>query len=333
MDRLTGRTQMEKERDINILVTGGAGVIGSSLVKKLSGQITVTDNLSSSSSDPIADLIASNKVKFVRGDVRNLRLMKELTKDIDLVVHLAANGDVRYSPEKGTKLDTMVNTVGTFNVLEAMRVNDVKKIIFSSSSSVYGRASQIPTPETYGPLIPESLYASSKIGAEALILSFSKMFSFKAYIFRFANIVSSNFRKVGRNVIPDFVMKLKDNPKTLEVLGNGHQKKSYLYVDDCINGMLYASAKSRRDIDIFNLANIDSIEVKEIAKIVIEEMGLVNTRIKYTGGEAGWLGDVPISILDIKKVTELGWTPKLNSMEAVRKSARGIIRSISIRRS
>ena len=330
MNNRTYSQTAKRLRNLNVLVTGGAGVIGRSLVKRLTCKITVLDNLSSSTADSIADLRESGRVKFVKGDVRDLHLMEEVSRDVDLIIHLAANGDVRYSPERGTDMDTTVNTIGTYNVLEAMRINDVKRIIFSSSSSVYGRAKQIPTSESYGPLIPESLYAASKLGAEALITSFAKMFGFNAYIFRFANIVSPNFRIIGRNVIPDFILKLKKNPDYLEILGNGLQNKSYLYVDDCVSGLFYVSGKSNKDVDVFNLGNKDSLSVNEIASIVTEEMGLKDVEFRYTGGAVGWSGDIPITILDIKKVTDLGWTPELDSKAAVRKSARGIIKSTSL---
>jgi len=318
----------QKLENMRILVTGGAGVIGGNLVKMIPGEITVIDNLSSSTIDSIKELIDSKKIKFIKGDVLDFDLIRKITKGMDLIIHLAANADVRYYPEKNTYDDFKVNTIGTYNIMESMRLNDVKNIIFSSSSSVYGYADKIPTPETYGPLIPESLYAGSKLGAEGIITSFSKIFNFRAYIFRFANIVAPNYRTIGRNVIPDLIFKLLKDPGKLEILGNGLQNKSYLYVDDCIEGMIYLSDKSLKDIDIFNLGNKDSITVNEIAKIIIEEMNLKNVRLYYTGGERGWIGDVPKTILDINKALSFGWEPKLNSEESVRKSAREIIKNL-----
>ncbi len=318
----------EKLSDIRILVTGGAGVIGSSLVRQTPGHITVVDNLSSSSYDSIRDLVESRKVEFVKGDVRNLELVNKAVKDKDLVIHLAASADVRYYEGKDTDEDLMTNAIGTYNVLESMRKNDVGKLMFSSSSSVYGYANQIPTPETYGPLIPESLYAASKLASEALIMSFSNMFDQKAWIFRFANIVAPRFRSIGRNVIPDLIMKLRDNPNKLQVLGDGTQEKSYLYVDDCIEGMFYLSDKSKNERDIFNLGNRDSITVHSIAKVIVEEMGLEKVEFRYTGGKSGWRGDVPKTILDISKASALGWSPKMDSEGSVRKSAKMIIKRL-----
>lgn len=317
-----------KLSDLNILVTGGAGVIGSNLIRRIPCQITVIDNLSSSTIESIEELVKEGKVKFIKGDIENFDLMLKVTKDKDLIIHLAANADVRYDPNKSTDLDLKVNTIGTYNILEAMRRNDVKNIIFSSSSSVYGYADQIATPETYGPLIPESLYAASKLASEGLITSFAKIFSFNAWIFRFANIVAPNYRLIGRNVIPDLIFKLKKDSNNLEILGNGFQEKSYLYVDDCIDGMIYLSDKTPKNVDIFNLGNTDSITVNEIAKIIVEEMKLKNVKFHYTGGERGWIGDIPKTILDIKKALNLGWKPKLNSAQSVRESAKNIINKI-----
>ncbi|MGC8558331.1 MAG: NAD-dependent epimerase/dehydratase family protein [Nitrososphaeria archaeon] len=318
----------KKLEDLNILVTGGAGVIGNSLVKRIPGKITVLDNLSSSDISSIEELINEKKIEFIKGDVENFEVVNGAVKGKDLIFHLAANGDVRYDESKPTDLDLKSNTIGTYNIVEAMRKNDVQTVIFASSSSVYGYAEQIPTPETYGPLIPESLYAASKLAAEGLISAFSKMFGFNAFIYRLANIVAPTYRKIGRNVIPDFVFKLIKNQSNLEILGNGKQEKSYLYVDDCIDGMIYLSDRSPKDVDIFNLGNTDSISVDEIAKIIAEEMGLNGVNFNHTGGERGWKGDVPKTILDISKALSLGWKPRLNSAEAVRKSAKEIIRSI-----
>jgi len=317
-----------KLENMNILVTGGAGVIGSNLIRKIPGNITVLDNLSSSTIENIADLVSDKKIEFVKGDIRDNELVMKVSKGKNLIIHLAANADVRYYEGKETDGDLKTNTIGTYNVMEAMRKNDVNNIIFSSSSSVYGFASKIPTPETYGPLLPESLYAGSKMGAEGIISSFANIFGMNAWIFRFANIVAPNYRNIGRNVIPDLIFKLMKNRESLEILGNGKQRKSYLYVDDCIDGMFYLSNASNRNIDVFNLGNEDSITVDEIANIIVKEMGLKGVKFKYTGGERGWIGDVPTTILDITKAKGMGWKPSMNSAESVAKSAREILKSI-----
>ncbi|MGC8483838.1 MAG: GDP-mannose 4,6-dehydratase, partial [Thermodesulfobium sp.] len=238
------------------------------------------------------------------------------------------NADVRYNETSGTNLDLKVSTIGTYNILEAMRLNDVKYILFSSSSSVYGNARIIPTPEKYGPLFPESLYAASKLGSESLISAFSFMFGFRSLLYRFANITAPLYRSVGRNVIPDFIFKLKKNQNELEVLGNGDQEKSYLYVEDCIHGMLFLAKKMSEKVDVFNLGNKDSTNVRKIAEIVIQEMGLNNVNIKFTGGQIGWKGDISKTILDITKSVNRGWEIKYNSEEAVRISARKILKKL-----
>lgn len=318
-----------KLEDMNILVTGGAGVIGSNLVKTIHGNIKVIDNLSSSNLENINYLIKAGKISFYKEDIRHLEPLLKISKGVDLIIHLAANGDVRYYDGKETSDDFMINTIGTYNVVEAMRRNDIKNLLFSSSSSVYGLAERIPTPEDYGPLLPESLYAGSKIGAEGIISSFSSIFGFNSWIFRFANIVAPNYRAIGRNVIPDMVLKLIRSKSSLEILGNGKQRKSYLYVDDCIRGMIHLSNVSPKNIDVFNLGNKDSITVDEIAKIIVKEMGLDNVQFKFTGGDRGWIGDVPTTILDIRKAINLGWEPSLNSTEAVRKSTQMIIKNLN----
>jgi len=317
-----------KLEDMNILVTGGAGVIGSNLIKKIPGKITVLDNLSSSTIENIADLVSDKKIEFVKGDILDNELVMKVSKGKNLIIHLAANADVRYYEGKETDDDLKTNTIGTYNVMEAMRKNDVNNIIFSSSSSVYGFASKIPTPETYGPLLPESLYAGSKMGAEGIISSFANIFGMNAWIFRFANIVAPNYRNIGRNVIPDLILKLMKNRGSLEILGNGKQRKSYLYVDDCIDGMFHLSNASNKNIDVFNLGNDDSITVDEIANIIVKEMGVKGVKLKHTGGEKGWIGDVPITILDITKALGMGWKPSINSAESVTKSTREILKSI-----
>lgn len=317
--------------NLNILITGGAGVIGSRLLEFLLlrdegvNSIRVIDNLSSSSYENIAKHVNQKDVTFIKGDLGDRASMNNALKDVDIVIHLAANADVRYRPDLGTDTDLKNSTIGTYNLLEEMRVKDVKYLLFSSSSSIYGNANIFPTPETYGPVLTESLYAASKLASEGLISSFSSMFGFKSLIFRFANITSATFRSMGRNVIPDFIFKLKENPQRLEILGNGQQEKSYLFVDDCIKGMLRMSESIDKPTDIFNLGNTDSTNVNTVADIVIREMGLRNVILSYTGGKVGWKGDISKTVLSIDKALKKGWKPTLSSNEAVRASVQGII--------
>jgi len=316
-----------------ILVTGGAGVIGSRISQLLSetNELTILDNLSSGSYENISTLLRRSNVKFIKGDVKDHETVGRAMADVDIVIHLAANADVRYSEELGTDLDFKINTIGTYNILEQMRLKDVGNILFSSSSSVYGYAEKLPTEESYSTTFPRSLYAASKAASESIISAFSYMFGLRSVIFRFANITAPIYRSRGRNVIPDFILKLTSNPNELEILGDGEQEKSYLYVDDCINGMLTCFANSSSPVDVFNLGNADTTKVNKIAQIIIEEMGLKNVRLKYSGGEIGWKGDVPKTILSIKKALGTGWSIKYNSDEAVRESAKRIINILRAR--
>lgn len=311
----------------NCLVSGGAGVIGSFLVKRLlpNCNVSVLDDLSSGEMSHISDLVSKSRIKFKKGSVTSYADVKESIGGSDTVFHLAANGDVRYRPDKPNDMDFNINTVGTYNVLEAMRKLDIPNIIFSSTSSVYGLASKVPTSEDYGPLFPESLYGSSKLAAEGMISAYSSLYGIKASIFRFANIVAPISRKIGKNVIPDFIDKLKASPNKLLILGDGNQRKSYLYVDDCIEGMLFLSEKQTGKVDLFNLGTVDTITVNGIADIIMEEMHLTSASREYTGGNIGWKGDVPLTFLDISKAKKLGWVPKHNSAESVRLSARGLL--------
>ncbi|MFH1386291.1 MAG: NAD-dependent epimerase/dehydratase family protein, partial [bacterium] len=215
---------------------------------------------------------------------------------------------------KYTETDLKQNTIVTYNVLEAMRLGGVKEIAFSSTSTIYGEPTVMPTPENYGPLLPISLYGASKLACEALCASFAHCFGLKCWIFRFANIVGG---RGTHGIIYDFLDKLKKNNKELEVLGNGKQLKSYLLVDDCIEAMLYVYANSKEQFNLFNLGAGDQMEVALLAQILVERSGLKNVRIKYTGSERGWPGDVPQMSLSVEKVNQLGWKAKYNSRQAI----------------
>ena len=251
--------------------------------------------------------------------------LKKALEDCEIVFHLAANPNVKIGAFN-TRIDYEQNILATYNLLEALRENDeCKNIVFTSTSTVYGEAEKMPTPEDYGPLKPISLYGASKLACEALISGYSHLFGFKSVICRLANIVGS---RSGHGVICDFINKLRNNPKTLEVLGDGTQRKSYLYVKDCVEAMILAAEKSSSQVEIYNIGSEDSVNVAAIAKIVIEEMGLKDVEIRYTGGVdggRGWKGDVKVMLLDISKIKSLGWKPKLNSAEAVRQAAKDII--------
>jgi UDP-glucose 4-epimerase len=301
-------------------VTGGAGFIGSNIVERLlanpDNSVTVFDNLSTGRREFLADHENNERFKFVEGDLIDLDKVNEAIGGHDFVFHIAANADIRLGTGK-TDTDLKNGIRATYNVLEAMRISGVNKIAFSSSSTVYGEAIVMPTPENYGPLIPISLYGGAKLGAEALITAFAHSFDMQAWIFRFANIIG---RRGTHGVIIDFVNKLKKNPNELEILGDGKQQKSYLLVDECIDSMIYAIEKSNDKVNIFNLGCTDHLSVTRIGELIVEAMGLTNVQFRFTGGSRGWTGDIPKMLLDTNKIQTLGWKSKLNSEGAIRQA-------------
>jgi UDP-glucose 4-epimerase len=306
------------------LVTGGAGFIGSHLVDKLlvtGNFVTVFDNLSSGRKEFIKQHFGNDRFKLVEADLLDLDKVKEAAAGHDLVFHFAANPDARLGI-KNTELDLKQETIVTYNVLEAMRANKIKGIVFASSGTIYGETPIIPLPENYGPLFPISLYGAAKLACEALISAFCHIFDMQAWIFRFANIVG---KRATHGVIYDFIKKLKRNPSELEILGDGSQRKPYLHVDDCVDGVLHSFRNSHDKVNAFNLGCSTTTDVTTIAKFVVEEMMLNNTQFKYTGGDRGWLGDVPQVRLDVKKINRLGWKANYTSDEAVRKAIRDIL--------
>ena len=301
---------------VKILITGGAGFIGSYLTDKLveKNEVTVIDNLSSGRKENL-----NPRAIFIQGDLKDKNFVMDRVKDYDWVYHIAANPNVRLG-EKDHEIHIQENILVTHNILEAMRKNGLARLVFTSTSAVYGEASVIPTPENYGPLIPISLYGASKLAAEALIYSYSE-FSVQSWVFRLANIIGG---RSDHGVIPDFVKKLGKNPDELEVLGDGTQTKSYLYVEDCVDAIIYVAENSKDKINIFNIGSPDTINVKEIAEIAIEKKSPCAS-IRYTGGKRGWKGDVPKFLLDITKLHELGWSPKYNSRNSVSKTIEEIL--------
>jgi len=309
---------------MKIFVTGGAGFIGSNLVDKLISRgdtVTVYDNLSSGKKEFLKHHLNNEKFNFVKADLMNLPKLKEAIKDHDVVFHIAANPFVRLG-ERQTKLDLEQGPIATYNLLEAMRINDVKKIVFSSSSVVYAETPPIAIPENYGPTLPISLYGAGKLGAEGLISAFCGTFGFQAWIYRFANVVGI---RGTHGVIVDFIDKLKINSKELEILGDGKQQKPYLHVFDIVSGMLHGFEHSNDQLNLFNLSCESDTTVTRIADLVVEEMGLKDVKYNFTGGKRGWAGDVPRFQLDASKIKKLGWKENYTSNEAVRKAIREIL--------
>lgn len=309
------------------LVTGGAGFIGSHLVDRLVSRgdsVVIADNLSSGVLDFIQAHIDSGKVQFHNIDLKNLEHLIPLMEDIDIVYHLAANPDIRLGT-RITNTDLNEGTIATYNVLESMRMNNVNKIAFASSSVVYGENAPMPTPENHGPCLPISLYGASKQGGEGLIGAFVGTFGLQAWVFRFANIIGE---RGTHGVIFDFIHKLKADPNRLEVLGNGLQEKSYMEVGDCVDGMLHVVENTNKPMNLYNLGSSDTCSVRNIAAIVIRETGCESAQIEYTGGDRGWAGDIPKAMLDIKRLQDLGFEVNYDSEEAVAYTARVLIKEI-----
>lgn len=304
-------------------VAGGAGFVGSHLVDSLviRGEVTVYDNLSSGKQEFIQHHLKREAFQFVKANLLDRDSLSSAMKGGDVVFHMAANPEVR-TGRLNTELDLKQGTIATFNVLETMRLQGIRRIVFASSSTVYGETAGRPIPENYGPLQPISLYGASKLASEGLITAFCHLFGMQAWIFRFANVVGD---RATHGVIFDFINKLKQNPEELEILGDGTQKKPYIYVRDCVDGMLYGFQHSDSQVNVFNLANCDVTNVAKIGRMLVEGMGLSSVTLKYTGGNRGWPGDVPQVRLDTSRMEKLGWKPKYTSDEAVRIAIKEIL--------
>lgn len=304
---------------INNIVTGCAGFIGSNLVDRLlkstKNFVIGIDNCSTGNDKFLKKANKSKNFKFIKADLLNLNKLKNLFKGGDIVFHLAANADVRYGVNNPRK-DLEQNTIATQNVLEAMKINNIKKIVFSSTGSVYGEASIIPTPEDSPFPIQTSFYGASKVACEGLISAYCEGFNMQGYIFRFVSILGERYT---HGHVFDFYKKLKKNPKRLAVLGNGKQRKSYLYVHDCIDAIFLSLKKSDEKLNIFNLGLNDYCEVDQSVKWICNELGL-KPKIEYTGGDRGWVGDNPFIFLETKKISKLGWKPKCTIKNGILKT-------------
>lgn len=317
------------------MVTGGAGFIGSHLVERLTKaghDVVVLDNLSNGNRQNIAGALDSKRVFFVNGDIREADTVKYYSKDCKIIVHFAANPDVRVG-YRDTSLDFDINILGTKVVLEALRQNQyTKRIVFASTSTVYGEATVLPTPENYGPLMPISLYGGSKLACESMISAYCHMFKKKGMILRLANVIGS---RANHGVIYDFVKKLIANPTMLEILGDGKQNKSYLHVSDCIDAFMIALEKETLiPVDQFNVGSKDTIDVLSLAKIVIRKLGLQEDLVQLKlnpaiSGGRGWVGDVKEMLLDTSKMRASGWHPKYDdSRAAVERATEEIVSEV-----
>jgi UDP-glucose 4-epimerase len=283
--------------------------------------VTVYDNLSSGNKQFIQQHFKNPAFTFINADLLDLKRVKKEIKDHEVVFHLAANPHVRLG-EKQTDLDLNQGVIATYNILEAMRLNGLTSIVFASSSVVYGETSEQSLQETYGPTLPISMYGAGKLGAEGLISAFCGTFDFRTWIYRFANVVGA---RGTHGVIVDFIEKLRKDPHTLEILGDGRQRKPYLDVNDCVSGILYGYNHSHDPVNLFNLSCDTTTTVTRIAEMVVEEMRLSNVAFTYTGGVRGWKGDVPSFQLNAGKINKLGWKASMSSDEAVRKAIRSVL--------
>lgn len=296
-------------------VTGAAGFIGSNLVDRLlaaGSDVIGYDNFSTGQRRFLERALPSSRFSLIEGDVLDLERLTAAMRGCGLVFHLAANADVRFGTEHPRR-DLEQNTIATFNVLEAMRANAVRRIAFASTGSIYGEPAVHPTPETAPFPLQTSLYGASKLAGEGLIEAYCEGFGFQGFIFRFVSILGERY---SHGHVFDFYRSLRSHPDELRVLGNGRQRKSYLYVHDCIDAMLAAIDHGTKKAEVYNLGTDEYCEVNDSIGWITTHLGLNPVRT-YSGGERGWIGDSPFIFLDTAKIRSIGWTPKLSIRDGV----------------
>jgi UDP-glucose 4-epimerase len=300
---------------LRVFVTGAAGFIGSNMVDRLlqAGHGVVGfDNLSTGQRRFLASAMAHSQFSFRQADLLDRKSLAEAMEGAELVVHFAANADVRFGTEHPRK-DLDQNTIATWNVLEAMREQGCRRVVFSSTGSVYGEPDIFPTPETCPFPVQTSLYGASKLAAEGLIQAYCEGFGLQGYIFRFVSILGERY---SHGHIFDFYQQLSEHPDHLHVLGDGHQRKSYLYVQDCIDAILTAIERVEGKLNIFNLGTDEYCEVNDSIGWICDHLGL-RPKLSYAGGQRGWIGDSPFILLDCSRMRALGWRPRRTIKEAV----------------
>lgn len=309
----------------NAFVTGAAGFIGSTLVDRLLSEgikVVGYDNLSSGQERFLKEALSNRNFNLIKADTLNQSDLVSAMKGCDTVFHLAANADVRFGTHHPRK-DLEQNTIATFNVLEAARINSVKQFAFSSTGSVYGESDVIPTPENAPFPIQTSLYGASKIAGEGLISAYGEGFGMQGYIFRFVSILGERYT---HGHIFDFHKQLKDNPEKLKILGDGTQRKSYLYVQDCVDAILHVmrletAKQAPHLVQVYNLGTPEFVQVNDSVKTIIDSLNLAPA-LEYSGGKKGWIGDNPFIFLDTQKIRATGWNPKLTIKEGIIKTLR-----------
>lgn len=296
-------------------VTGAAGFIGSNLVDRLlqdGHEVVGFDNFSTGQMEFLKEAGGCTRFNLVKGDTLDLSALAKAMGGAEFVFHLAANADVRFGTEHPRK-DLEQNTIATYNVLEAMRANGIRRIAFSSTGSVYGEAQIIPTPENAPFPVQTSTYGASKLACEGLIQAYCEGYGFQGYIFRFVSILGERY---SHGHVFDFYQKLLRNPAELHILGNGHQRKSYLYVQDCVDAIFFVIEKAQEKVNIYNLGTDEYCEVNDSVSWICEHLKL-NPHLTYSGGERGWIGDNPFIFLDTYKIRALGWKPKLTIKQGI----------------
>ena len=300
------------------LVTGGAGFIGSHLVDRLlqTGQSVIAfDNLSTGQKSFLDDAENNDQFELIEGDLLDEHRIESAMQGVDFVWHLAANADVRSGTDQPRR-DLEQNTIATANVLEAMRKNEVSYIAFSSTGSIYGEASVIPTPEDCPMPVQTSLYGASKLACEGMISAYCEGFGMQGWIFRFVSILGERYT---HGHIFDFYRQLLENPDRLHILGNGKQRKSYLYIHDCLNAMLKAVEVAPNSVNVLNLGTDEYVEVNDSVDLITDHLGLKPER-SYAGGERGWIGDSPFIFLQCDRMRSLGWQPNHNILDGILKT-------------
>jgi UDP-glucose 4-epimerase len=300
---------------VKAFVTGAAGFIGSTLVDRLLSlghEVTGFDNFSTGFREFLESARQNPRFRLVEGDLLDLDAVRRAIGNCDFVFHLAANADVRFGPDHPRR-DLEQNTIVTWNVLEAMRSGGARRIAFSSTGSVYGEPEIFPTPETAPFPIQTSLYGASKVAAEGMIAAYAAAFNFQAYVFRFVSILGERYT---HGHVFDFYRQLLEHPERLDVLGNGLQRKSYLYVQDCVSAILLATERAAAPVNIFNLGTDEYCQVNDSIGWITKALGLSPER-RYAGGERGWIGDSPFIFLDCARMRSLGWQPELTIEQGI----------------
>ena len=303
---------------MRMLVTGGSGFIGSHLVERLLNEgheVIVVDNFSTGQKAFLNDVISSKQCQLISGDLLDEDFLNTVMRKVEFVWHLAANADVRYGT-KYPRRDLEQNTIATFNVLESMRKNGVRNIAFSSTGSVYGDAPVIPTPEDCPFPEQTSLYGASKLACEGLVSAYCEGFDMHGWIFRFVSILGERYT---HGHVVDFFGQLQNHPGQLNILGDGEQRKSYLYVHDCIDAMLVAIKVKQKRVEILNLGTDEYINVNDSVGIITSALGFSPART-YSGGDRGWVGDSPFIFLDCTRIRSLGWSPRHSIREGIIKT-------------